>query len=102
MPKSDYIHIAKASLRAHEGLRLKMYQCTEGYNTIGYGFNLDANSITHEIADILLDDKMGESVQDCATFPYWNALSERRKAALINLHYCVGPKGFRGFKKRSL
>lgn len=96
---SDHIHIAKASLRAHEGLRLKMYQCTEGFNTIGYGFNLDANSITHEVADILLDAKVGESVEDCAAYTYWHALTERRKAALIDMRYCLGAKGFRAFKR---
>jgi lysozyme len=96
---SDHIHIAKASLRSHEGLSLKMYQCTEGYNTIGYGFNLDANPIPHEVADILLDLKVGESVTDCATFSYWHALSERRKAALIDMRYCLGPSGYRQFRK---
>ena len=46
------IHIAKSSLRAHEGLRLKAYQCTADKTTIGYGRNLDDKGISNEEAEL--------------------------------------------------
>lgn len=91
--------LAKAMLKVHEGLRLKMYKCSEGYNTIGYGFNLDANEIPESVADTLLEVMMEEVEEECATYGYWDELTEGRQAILIDLCYCVGPAGFGGFKK---
>lgn len=30
-------------LKIHEGFSARVYQCSAGRNTIGYGYNLDAN-----------------------------------------------------------
>ena len=96
---SDVIHIAKASLRAHEGLRHHPYLCTADKTTIGYGRNLDDRGITTEEAEYLLDNDVAHALQDCATFGYWNDLNDRRQAALIDMRFCLGPGGFRAFKK---
>lgn len=96
---TDVIHIAKASLRAHEGLRLHPYQCTAGKWTIAYGRNLEDRGITSEEAEYLLDNDVAHALQDCATFGYWNDLSDRRQAALIDMRFCLGPGGYREFKK---
>jgi len=96
---SDVIHIAKASLRAHEGLRHHTYLCTADKTTIGYGRNLDDRGITTDEAEQLLDNDVAECLQDCATFGYWNDLNDRRQAALIDMRFCLGPGGFRAFKK---
>lgn len=96
---TDVTHIAKASLRAHEGLRLKAYQCTAGKTTIGYGRNLDDKGVSREEAELFLDTDIGECIQDLAEFGWWNKLNARRQAALIDLRFCVGSGGFRLFKK---
>ena len=36
---------AKLQIKRHESCRLKMYKDSKGINTIGWGFNLDANEI---------------------------------------------------------
>lgn len=95
----DHIHIAKATLRDHEGLRLKAYQCTAGKTTIGYGRNLDDRGIDADEAELLLDRDVGEAIRDLAKFPFWNVLTERRKAALIDMRFCLGPHRFRQFRK---
>lgn len=96
---SDVTHIAKATLRDHEGLRLHPYKCTAGKTTIGYGRNLDDRGITSEEAEILLDHDVGLALQDCSSFGYWNELNDRRQAALVDMRFCLGPGGFRAFKK---
>ena len=95
----DCIHIAKATLRDHEGLKLKAYQCTAGKTTIGYGRNLDDRGIDADEAELLLDRDVGEAIRDLAKFSFWNVLSERRRAALIDMRFCLGPHRFRQFKK---
>lgn len=96
---TDMLHIAKASIRGHEGLRLLPYECTAGKLTIAYGRNLEDKGLTLEEAEYLLDNDVGECITDCASFGYWNDLSDRRQAALVDMRYCLGPGGFRQFKK---
>lgn len=35
-------------LKIHEGYRGHIYKCTAGYNTLGYGRNIDANPLTSD------------------------------------------------------
>ena len=44
-----------SDLKADEGFRDKIYTCSAGANTIGYGFNLDANPFPEVIAAKLLE-----------------------------------------------
>jgi lysozyme len=94
--------IATAQLKVDEGKRLKMYKCSEGFHTIAFGFNLDANPITEEIAESLLDIKVRQAVISCEKYPYWDSLNEGRKAVMINMCYCLGPDGFGKFKRMHL
>lgn len=80
----------------NEGLRLQPYRCSEGYLTIGYGLNLDAG-ISQEEAELLRDHRIAQCVEDLSAFQYWDALSEVRKAVLIDLRYQLGLAGYRGF-----
>jgi lysozyme len=96
---SNAAELSKVSLKLDEGLRLRMYKCPAGFNTVGYGFNLDANRITQDIADALLEIKVKETEGACADYEYWPALSDERKAVLINLCYCVGSVGFSNFNR---
>ena len=40
-------------IKKHEGFRSSVYQCTEGYDTIGYGF---------AIKDLEMDEDMAEEI----------------------------------------
>jgi lysozyme len=93
------ISIAKDLLRAHEGLRLRVYKCTSGKNTIGYGRNLDDKGISQNEAESMLSADVADCVADLESFPYWASLTDSRKAALIDLRFNLGPVGFRKFKE---
>ena len=61
---------AKSYTKRFEGLRLKPYLCPAGKLTIGYGYNLEDNGITEEIAVLLLDKTLKNAEKEIsAKFP---------------------------------
>ena len=87
-------------IKQHEGLRLKMYQCTAGCNTIGYGRNLDDVGISQDEAEyMLLNDvnKVFNQLND--NLSYFAGLNEARQAVLINMAFNMGYTGLMRFKK---
>lgn len=94
------VELARESLKIHEGFSEFVYKCPSGYNTIGYGRNLDQKGITVEEADYLLDNDIGECLVDLSRFlKCWDRLNETQQAALIDFRYNLGAWGFRLFKK---
>ena len=86
-------------LQRHEGLRLKMYKCTAGANTIGYGRNLDANGIRQNEAELMLKNDIEDfkkKVIDNITF--FDKLNSARQWVLINMAFNMGIKGLMKFK----
>lgn len=93
------IEIAAGLLERHEDIRLTLYKCTAGKNTIGVGRNLDDKGITLDEAKYLLSNDIREKIEFLSTKPYWVGLDSYRKAVLIDLAHCVGNSGFDGFRK---
>lgn len=90
--------LAELQVKQGEGLKLKMYKCSEGYNSIAYGFNLDANKITPEIAEMLFRLMFNPAVKDAKDFAgnIWDELNEVRQAVLIDMAYNLGRSSFFG------
>lgn len=108
------LDLAAESIIAHEGLRLEPYRCPAGKWTWGYGRNLeDAGLDVAELVELLkhgaderfarflLDRDIRACVSDLVgIFPVaWAGMTASQKAALIDLRYCVGPAGFRSFRR---
>lgn len=86
-------------LKRHEGFRNHVYKCTAGKNTIGYGRNLDDNGITHDEAEILLQNDIQAVLADLArNIPWYLSLNEARRAVLINMAFNIGINGLMQFK----
>lgn len=97
-----WIEIVTEQLRRHEGIRRKPYLDTVGKTTVGVGRNLDDKPLTddeitylflHDVDDATDDAKMaiGE--------PVFHALTEPRKAVLVNMAFNLGLTRLRKFKK---
>ena len=93
-----YMEKAAELVRLHEGLRLRPYHCTAGKLTIGYGRNLDDKGISQAEADLMLMADLAECEQDLSSFPWWERLSDTRKAVLIDMRFNLGGGGIRQFK----
>ena len=91
-------------LRRHEGCRLKVYRCSEGIPTIGYGrtkgITMNHPPITQEQADAwLIEDTQDAVAIARAAVSNYNDLDKVRKSVLINMAFNVGGPRLRGFKK---
>lgn len=86
-------------VKKHEGLRLKMYKCTAGKNTIGYGRNLDDNGISADEAELMLKHDLENAEVDARRFKVYEKLNQNRKDILIEMVFNLGYARLCGFKK---
>ena len=82
-----------------------VYQCTNGYNTIGYGHLLlpgesYPNGISQSQANLLFDQDIQISETGCKSiFSNFDSLSIERKTVLVDMAFNLGKKGLQNFKK---
>lgn len=88
-----------SSVKRHEGLRLKVYKCTAGKNTIGYGRNLDDVGISADEAEYMLKHDLENAEIDAQRFPIYEKLNQVRKDVLIEMVFNLGYSRLSGFKK---
>ena len=88
----------RASIRRHEGLRLKPYTDTTQHLSIGYGRNLTDNGISEEEADLLLEHDLDATEQAIrlAWLPF-NGLDEVRQRAVAEMGFNLGIPGLMKF-----
>ncbi len=87
-------------IKQHEGFKSTVYQCTEGYDTIGYGFAIKDLKIDEDIAELILIRKLGD-LQDRIShaFEWFDSANETVRDVVINMCYQLGISGFSKFKK---
>ena len=87
-------------LRLHEGVRYKVYTCSEGYETIGVGRNISEGGLglSKDEVDFLLVNDI-KRVQDELTrsYPWFARLDEVRRDAMVDICFNIGLTKLRGF-----
>tara|TARA_R110002020_G_scaffold2212_1_gene10322 strand:- start:193 stop:618 length:426 start_codon:yes stop_codon:yes gene_type:complete len=87
-------------IKKHEGFEPKVYECTEGYETIGYGFAIKDLVIDKDVADLILMKKLHTLLQRILiAFPWFKDIDDRAKSVVVNMCYQLGIRGFSKFKK---
>ena len=87
-------------IKHHEGYRSKVYKCTEGYDTIGYGFAIKDLELDEEIAELILIRKLDKLMNRInKTFHWWRTAEEEAKNVVVVMCYQLGVSGFSKFKK---
>lgn len=110
---NDVIHKIRAMLERHEGKKYTPYRCTQGFRTIGIGYNFDANPlpkdikdylrangrITDEMIDRLFTLSLSDAVGGCIKqYPNFALFSENRRLALVDFMFNLGPGRVAKFK----
>jgi lysozyme len=99
-------------LKVHEGFRGNYYLCSANKTTIGYGRNVEANSLPEhlgrdfdfnpmtkdEAEELLVQDVTKTADRLLKKFNY-SHLSSARQAVLINMAFNMGVNGVLKFKK---
>ena len=87
-------------IKEHEGYRSTVYQCTEGFDTIGYGFAIKDLKLSEEICDIILAEKLAKLQFDISNkFDWFDDSPELVKDVVTNMCYQLGLSGFSKFKQ---
>ena len=96
---SDFKNILD-DIKKHEGFEPKVYKCTEGYDTIGYGFAIKDLIIDKDVADLILMKKLHKMLERITVaFPWFANIDNEAKAVVVNMCYQLGIRGFSKFKK---
>lgn len=86
-------------LKRDEGTRLKPYRDQVGKLTIGTGRNLDAEGISMDENNLMLDNDIRKFTAEVLQYLPWTAnLDLIRRAALVNMTFNMGIEGLLGFK----
>lgn len=96
----EFLQKVYAMLERHEGRSAKMYRCPAGYLTVGVGHNLEANPLPESVIDALLREDVAAVIEKLdKSIPWWRALNDVRRAALIDMGFNLGVGGLLGFRK---
>ncbi len=88
------------SIKEGEGYRAKVYKCTEGYDTIGYGFAIKDLELDEEVCDLILDKKLDKLIDATnKKFPFLRELPQDKCEVIFEMVYQLGLTGVSKFKK---
>ena len=84
----------------HEGFKSKVYKCTEGYDTIGYGFAIKDLELDEDVAELILMRKIQKLLERIIiAFQWFEDSPQEVKFVVSNMCYQLGLRGFSKFKK---
>ena len=93
----------KEQIAKHEGYEPKVYKCTNGYDTIGYGFAIKDLYMEKEVADLIIDQKINKILKRISADEDWGDWFLEKPQAiqevLINMIYQIGFSGVKRFRK---
>ena len=88
------------SIKEGEGYRAKVYKCTEGYDTIGYGFAIKDLELDEEVCDMILDKKLDKLIDVTnKKFLFLKELPQDKCEVVYEMVYQLGLNGVSKFKK---
>ena len=91
------------AVKLSEGFRDKVYKCTEGYDTIGYGFAIKDLVMDEDIAEIILRRKLDKLIDKANNkFNFLKRMPHKIQDVIYEMCYQMGVTGVSKFKKASI
>ena len=91
------------AVKLSEGFRDKVYKCTEGVDTIGYGFAIKDLVMDEDIAEMILRRKLDSLIDRVnKTFKFVEDMPEAGQDVIYEMCYQLGVSGVSKFKKTLL
>ena len=88
------------NIKLSEGFRSKVYKCSQGYDTIGYGFAIKDLHLDEDICDMILERKLAElKIRVVRQFPFFDDCPEEVQDVLMEMCFQIGVKGVSKFSK---
>jgi lysozyme len=93
-----YSHKICTLIAKDEGFIPKLYKDIKGFNTIGYGFNLDNSDMPQEVAELWLNLNI-KNIEKLlsSTLTFWSSMVDARQYVLLNMAYQIGVSGLLKF-----
>jgi len=87
-------------IKHHEGYRSRVYKCTEGFDTIGYGFAIKDLELDEDIAEEILMRKVEKLIKRVrAKFDWLDSVPHEVQGVLVEMSYQMGLSNVSKFKK---
>ncbi|WP_423786615.1 glycoside hydrolase family protein, partial [Helicobacter winghamensis] len=98
--KNEVIEIIAPLTADFEGFSAKVYKCPAGFNTIGYGRNIEANplnaqelaqlqngEVSKEVALVWLKEELERCYERLNKLSWFKELDKKRAAAMVDMCY---------------
>lgn len=87
-------------IKHHEGYRSRVYKCTEGFDTIGYGFAIKDLEMDEDMAEEILIRKVEKLIKRVRDkFNWLDSVPREVQGVLVEMSYQMGLSGVSKFKK---
>jgi lysozyme len=89
-------------IKRHEGVKDKVYKCSQGYETIGVGRNISESGLglSQDEIDYLLHNDLERCDMELKDSYYWyGGLNKARRDAMVDICFNLGITRLRGFVK---
>lgn len=88
-----------ARTKANEGFKDKIYTCSEGYLTIGYGWNLEKTPMPIEVAELMLKHILKGVIRELLGYKWFLDMDDKKKEVVVDMAYQMGVAGVLKFKR---
>ena len=90
------------NLKVEEGFRARVYRCSAGHLTVGYGRNVDKSGlgISEDEAEYLLKNDVVRTINEVRQrWPWFDDLNKAEHEVLVELCFQLGAPRLSGFKR---
>ena len=89
-------------IKRHEGVKSKVYKCTQGFETIGVGRNISESGLglSDDEIDYLLHNDLERCNEELTrSYDWYSELDKPRRDAMVDICFNLGITRLRGFVK---